>query len=122
LSAFIKQIVFEFNKREFCLSHAPVYISLYVSFSGWHEEQSPDCKTPTHRRLTLSMRRELVKFIRTPALLAMFSQDSSTISNIQSCLKSMSIMEPDLILMPVLARAFPALEAVVEVSYAMIPR
>jgi proteasome activator subunit 4 len=60
------------------------------------------------------MRRELVKLLRTPALLAMFSQDSSTVSNIQSCLKSMSVMEPDLILYPILARAFPALEALVE--------
>jgi proteasome activator subunit 4 len=83
---------------------------------GWHEEQLPDCPTPRHRRLTTDMRRELVKFLRTPALLAMFSQDSSTVANIQSCLKSMSVMEPDLILYPILERAFPALEAVVEVK------
>ena len=69
-----------------------------------------------HRRLTREIRRELVKSLRTVALLAMFSQDSSTVSNIQSCLKSMSIMEPDLILHPILERAEPALEALVEVS------
>jgi proteasome activator subunit 4 len=45
----------------------------------------------------------------------MFSQDSTTISNIQSCLKSMSTMEPDLILHPILERAVPSLEALVEV-------
>lgn len=56
-----------------------------------------------------------MKSLRTVALLAMFSQDSVTVSNIQSCMKSMSIMEPDLILTPVLERAFPALEALVEV-------
>ncbi|KAI0724287.1 hypothetical protein C8T65DRAFT_714470 [Cerioporus squamosus] len=95
LSAFIKYIVYDFNKR-------------------WYEEQQPDCKTPTHRRLTREIRRELVKSLRTVALLAMFSQDSSTVSNIQSCLKSMSIMEPDLILHPILERAVPALEALVE--------
>ncbi len=67
-----------------------------------------------HRRLTREIRRELVKSLRTVALLAMFSQDSSTVSNIQSCLKSMSIMEPDLILHPILERAVPALEALVE--------
>lgn len=61
------------------------------------------------------MKRELVKSLRTVSLLAMFSQDSSTVSNIQSCLKSMSIMEPDLILHPILERAVPALEALVEV-------
>ncbi|EIN13624.1 hypothetical protein PUNSTDRAFT_94808 [Punctularia strigosozonata HHB-11173 SS5] len=95
LSAFIKYIVYDFNKR-------------------WHEEQQPDCRTPKHRRLTRDMKRELVKSLRTVALLAMFSQDSTTVSNIQSCLKSMSVMEPDLILYPVLERAFPALEALVE--------
>lgn len=69
-----------------------------------------------HRRLTREMRRELVKSLRTVALLAMFSQDSTTVSNIQSCMKSMSVMEPDLILHPVLERAVPSLEALVEVS------
>ncbi|KAM5538277.1 hypothetical protein V8D89_008164 [Ganoderma adspersum] len=95
LSAFIKYIVYDFNKR-------------------WYEEQQPDCKTPLHRRLTKEIRRELVKSLRTVTLLAMFSQDSTTVSNIQSCMKSMSVMEPDLILHPILERAEPALEALVE--------
>ncbi|KAI0076264.1 hypothetical protein K474DRAFT_1757648 [Panus rudis PR-1116 ss-1] len=95
LSAFIKYILYDFNKR-------------------WHEEQQPDCKTPTHRRLTREMKRELVKSLRTVTLLAMFSPDNQTVSNIQSCLKSMSVMEPDLILHPILERAVPALEALVE--------
>ncbi|KAI0932581.1 hypothetical protein AcV5_004237 [Taiwanofungus camphoratus] len=95
LTAFIKYIVYEFNKR-------------------WYEERESGCKTPMHRRLTKEMRRELVKSLRTVAFLAMFSPDSATVSNIQSCLKSMSIMEPDLILHPVLERAVPALEALVE--------
>ncbi|KAI0651592.1 hypothetical protein C8Q79DRAFT_934115 [Trametes meyenii] len=95
LSAFIKYIVYDFNKR-------------------WYEEQQPDCKTPTHRRLTREIKRELVKCLRTVTLLAMFSQDSNTVANIQSCMKSMSIMEPDLILHPILERAVPALEALVE--------
>ncbi|KAI9066676.1 hypothetical protein FKP32DRAFT_1589371 [Trametes sanguinea] len=95
LSAFIKYIVYDFNKR-------------------WYEEQQPDCKTPSHRRLTREIRRELVKCLRTVTLLAMFSQDNSTVANIQSCMKSMSIMEPDLILHPILERAVPALEALVE--------
>ncbi|KAL4243081.1 BLM10 family protein [Abortiporus biennis] len=95
LSAFVKCIVYEFNKR-------------------WHEEQKNDCKTPTHRRLTRDMKRELVKTLRTVTLLAMFSQDGTTVSYIQSSLKCMSVMEPDLILHPILERAVPALEALVE--------
>ncbi|KAG6902315.1 hypothetical protein C0995_001694 [Termitomyces sp. Mi166 len=95
LTAFIKYIVYDFNKR-------------------WHEEQQPDCKTPMHRRLTKTMKRELVKSLRTVTLLAMFSQDSTTVGNIQSCLKSMSVMEPDLVLHPILERAVPSLEALVE--------
>ncbi|KAL4069445.1 hypothetical protein J3A83DRAFT_4095440 [Scleroderma citrinum] len=96
LSAFLKFIVYEFNKRR------------------WHEEQKEDCKTPHNRRLTSEMRRELVKSIRTVVLLAMFSQDSSTVANVQSCLKSMSTMEPGLIVESVLERAIPSLEALVE--------
>ncbi|KAG1716353.1 hypothetical protein ID866_837 [Astraeus odoratus] len=95
LTAFLKYIVYEFNKR-------------------WHEEQREDCKTPQNRRLTYDMRRELVKSIRTVVLLAMFSQDSATVSNVQSCLKSMSTMEPGLIIEPILERAIPSLEALVE--------
>lgn len=45
----------------------------------------------------------------------MFSQDANTVANIQGCLKSMSLMEPDLILQPILERAVPSLEALVEV-------
>ena len=71
-----------------------------------------------HRRLTRDMKRELVKCLRTVALLAMFSQDSTTVTNIQSCLKSMSVMEPDLILHSILERAVPSLETLVEVCAA----
>ncbi|KZW02065.1 hypothetical protein EXIGLDRAFT_736784 [Exidia glandulosa HHB12029] len=95
LTAFIKYVTYEFNKR-------------------WHQEQRPDCKTPKHRRLTVEMRSELVKCLRTVALLAMFSRDSSTVVNVQSALKSMVVMEPDLILPPILERAIPSLEALTE--------
>lgn len=74
-----------------------------------------DTESSQNRRLTKLMRRELVKCLRTVALLAIFSQDSTTVGNIQSCLKSMSVMEPDLILHPILERAVPSLEALVEV-------
>jgi proteasome activator subunit 4 len=65
------------------------------------------------------MRRELIKSLRTVALLAMFSQDQVTVSNIQSCMKSMCLMEPDLILHPILERAIPSLEALVETQRTM---
>ncbi|KAJ7783436.1 hypothetical protein DFH07DRAFT_995453, partial [Mycena maculata] len=95
LAAFIKYIAYDFNRR-------------------WLEEQQPECKTPMNRRLTKQMKRELVKTLRTVAFLAMFCEDSTTVSNIQSCLKSMSVMEPDLILHPILERAVPALETLIE--------
>jgi len=69
-----------------------------------------------NRRLTKQIKRELVKSMRTVALLAMFSQDSAVVNNIQGCLKSMCVMEPDLILNPILERAVPSLEALTEVS------
>lgn len=60
------------------------------------------------------MRRELVRCLRTVALLSMFSTDSTTTGNIQSALKSMVTMEPDLILTSILERAVPALETLTE--------
>jgi len=62
-----------------------------------------------------------VKSIRTVILLAMFSQDSTTVTNVQSCLKSMSTMEPGLVVEPVLERAIPSLEALVEVCELLEP-
>ncbi|KAJ7130046.1 hypothetical protein C8R43DRAFT_1025561 [Mycena crocata] len=95
LAAFIKYIAYDFNRR-------------------WLEEEQPECKTPRNRRLTREMKRELVKTLRTVAFLAIFCDDSTTVSNIQSCLKSMSVMEPDLIVHPILERAVPALETLIE--------
>ncbi len=66
------------------------------------------------KRLTPLMRRELVRCLRTVALLAIFSTDDTTVSNIQSALKSMVVMEPDLILPSILERAVPSLEALTE--------
>ena len=62
------------------------------------------------------MKRELVNSLRTVCFLAMFSQDSTTVTNIQSALKSMCVLEPDLVLPSILERAGPALESLVEVS------
>jgi proteasome activator subunit 4 len=66
------------------------------------------------RRLTPSMRRELVRCLRTVCLLSIFSSDNTTTSNVQSALKSMISMEPDLILPSILERAVPALETLTE--------
>ncbi|CCA68831.1 hypothetical protein PIIN_02692 [Serendipita indica DSM 11827] len=95
LTAFVKYIVYEFNKR-------------------WHEEMQPDCKVPKSRRLTAAMRRELVRCLRTVCLLSIFSSDSTSTGNVQSALKSMISMEPDLILPSILDRAVTALETLTE--------
>jgi proteasome activator subunit 4 len=83
------------------------------AFSSFYHDSATE--KLQHRRLTKQMKRELVKCLRTVVLLAMFSEDSTTVTNIQGSLKSMSIMEPDLILHPILERAIPSLEALVEV-------
>ncbi|CAG8533082.1 15387_t:CDS:10, partial [Acaulospora colombiana] len=84
LTALIKYVVFEFNKR-------------------WHEELKPDCKVP-----------KLVRCLRTVCLLSIFSSDTTTTSNVQSAFKSMISMEPDLILPSILERAVSALETLTE--------
>ncbi|KAF7339921.1 Membrane protein [Mycena venus] len=99
LAAFIKYIAYDFNRR-------------------WLEEQQPDCKTPQNRRLTKQMRRELVKTLRTVAFLAMFSEDSNTGESNELAddwsTNTTHVMEPDLILHPILERAVPALETLIE--------
>ncbi|KAG6837040.1 hypothetical protein H0H93_015903 [Arthromyces matolae] len=87
---------------------------LIASVESFFHPSNSGAWTNDHCRLTKTMKRELVKSLRTVTLLAMFSQDSTTVANIQSCLKSMSVMEPDLILHPILERAVPSLEALVE--------
>ncbi|KAG6832246.1 hypothetical protein H0H92_004211 [Tricholoma furcatifolium] len=87
---------------------------LIASTESFFHPSNSGAWTNDHRRLTKAMKRELVKSLRTVTLLAMFSQDSTTVANIQSCIKSMCVMEPDLMLDPILERAVPSLEALVE--------
>ena len=47
-------------------------------------------------------------------MLGLFSTDVQTVSNILSCLKSLVIMGPDLIIPSILERAAPSLEALTE--------
>ncbi|GAA5895195.1 proteasome activator BLM10 [Sporobolomyces salmoneus] len=95
LGRFLQSVTWEFLKR-------------------WKEEERAECKTPHEWRLTLKIRREFVKTMRTVALLSMFSRDPITIANAQSALKTMAQLEPDLIFPPLLERAYPALETLTE--------
>lgn len=60
------------------------------------------------------MRRELVKCLRTVSLLGVFSTDGSVVSDILSCMKSMTFMEPGLLLPSIIERAVPSLEGLTE--------
>ncbi|GAA5959559.1 hypothetical protein JCM21900_003196 [Sporobolomyces salmonicolor] len=95
LGRFLQNVTWEFLKR-------------------WKEEERADCRTPVGWRLTLDIRCEFVKTMRTVALLSMFSRDAITIANAQSALKTMGQLEPDLIFPPLLERAYPALETLTE--------
>lgn len=95
LGRFLQNVTWEFLKR-------------------WREEERKECKTPTEWRLTPTIKREFVLTMRTVALLSMFSRDPITIANAQSALKTMALLEPDLIIPPVLERAYPALETLTE--------
>lgn len=88
---------------------------LTVEFADrWLEEQQPSCKTPVAHRLTPSLRRAFVNVLRTPALLAMFSKDSFSISMAQGALRTMALLEPTLIMPELLERAYGGLEVVNE--------
>lgn len=95
LGRFLQNLTWEFYKRH-------------------TEEQRDDCRTPLEWRLTPDIRREFVKTMRTVALLSMFSRDPITIANAQAALKTMALLEPDLVLPALLERAYPALETLTE--------
>ncbi|KAK4048054.1 Proteasome activator BLM10 [Microbotryomycetes sp. JL221] len=95
LGRFLQNVTWEFHRR-------------------WMEEQKSDCKTPKAWRLTPNIRLEVVKTMRTVALLSMFSRDPITIACSQQALKIMSLLEPELVFPAILERAFPALEGLLE--------
>lgn len=81
----------------------------------WREEEKHDCPTPAEWRLTPQIKREFVLVVRPVALLAMFVRDPMSMSSAQQAIKSMAYLEPGLIMPPVLERALPALEGLLEV-------
>ncbi|KAG9123719.1 hypothetical protein FRC07_014176 [Ceratobasidium sp. 392] len=95
LVSFLQRITYEFNRR-------------------WHEETKPDCKTLKEWRLTPAIRHAFVNVLKTPALLAIFSKDQVASSFAQGSLKSMVMLEPQLIIPEILERAYSGLEAVNE--------
>lgn len=95
LTAFIQDLCYEFLRR-------------------WKDEERPACKTPEAWRLTPRIKREFVLTIRTVALLSMFSKDFTATGATRSALRSMSILEPELIIPPIIERAVPSLQGLEE--------
>lgn len=65
-------------------------------------------------RLTPAIRRGFVSILRTPALVAMFSKDSTCMSYAQGALKCLALLEPAMIMPELLERAYGGLEIVNE--------
>ncbi|KAF8758973.1 hypothetical protein RHS01_02837 [Rhizoctonia solani] len=65
-------------------------------------------------RLNLQIRRAFVSILKTPALLAIFSKDQIASSFAQGSLKSMIMLEPQLLMPDILERAYSGLESVNE--------
>ncbi|KAF9056661.1 hypothetical protein BJ165DRAFT_1362353 [Panaeolus papilionaceus] len=95
LTTFIQRLAVEFVKR-------------------WKDEEKPTCKTPVTNRLTVAIRRAVVKILRTPAFLAMFAKDPISMSYAQGALRCMAVVEPELVLPELLERAYGGLEVVNE--------
>ncbi|KAF8682453.1 hypothetical protein RHS04_02581 [Rhizoctonia solani] len=95
LVSFLQRITYEFNRR-------------------WYEETSSKCKIPEKWRLNLQIRRAFVSILKTPALLAIFSKDQIASSFAQGSLKSMIMLEPQLLMPDILERAYSGLESVNE--------
>jgi proteasome activator subunit 4 len=65
-------------------------------------------------RLTPAIQRAFVHILKTPALLAMFSKDSVSMSYAQGTLRSLAMLEPQAIMPELLERAYNGLEIVNE--------
>ncbi|KDQ20580.1 hypothetical protein BOTBODRAFT_169318 [Botryobasidium botryosum FD-172 SS1] len=87
---------------------------LYEFVHRWREEEKPECATPRERRLTPAIRSAFVQTLKTPALLAMFSKDPMATALAQGALKSMSLLEPDLVMPDILERTYSGLETINE--------
>lgn len=61
------------------------------------------------------MKRAFVDTLKTPALLAIFSKDPMSAALAQGAIKSMSILEPSIIMPAILERAYSGLESINEV-------
>ncbi|KAJ2928817.1 hypothetical protein H1R20_g8194, partial [Candolleomyces eurysporus] len=78
------------------------------------EQEQPTSLVPESHRLTPQIRRQFVKILRTPVLLAMFSKDANSAAYAASTLRSLAFLEPDLIMPELLERAYGGLEVVNE--------
>lgn len=90
LATFVKDLAWQFLKR-------------------WKEEENPKCKTPMEWRLTAAIRREFVLTLRTVALMSIFAKDQTSLNASRECLKSLVVLEPELIIPSVIERAIPSL-------------
>lgn len=61
------------------------------------------------------MKYELVKCLQPLSMLAIYSSEDESVEHAQSCLRSMAIMEPKLVLHPVIDQAKESLRSLVEV-------
>ncbi|KAF8328806.1 uncharacterized protein EI90DRAFT_3063646 [Cantharellus anzutake] len=95
LTTFLQRLTYAFSKR-------------------WTEEHFPDCKTPPHHRLTDHVKRKFVELLQTPALLSMFAKDPVSIALSHASLKTLAVLEPDIILPSIIERAYSGLESVNE--------
>lgn len=93
----------------------------------WVAEEEPTCKTPAAWRLTPEIRREFVLCLRPLALTAIFNkvgatptdanvQDMDSVTPAVSTLKKLSLLEPDLIMPPMMERIVPSLQGLEETN------
>ncbi|KAF9648519.1 ARM repeat-containing protein [Thelephora ganbajun] len=95
LTTFLQAVASEFCKR-------------------WKDEELPGCETPPMYRLTPAIKRSFVISVRTPALLSMFSKDPISMAFAQGALKSIALLEPNLVMPDIIERAYSGLEVVNE--------
>ena len=100
--------------------HWSAFLTIFLSHLAanfverWKAEEDPFCKTPKAWRLTTEIKRQFVLCLRPLCLTSMFNKDMESVTPAVGAMKSLALLEPDLIMPMLMERATPSLQGLEE--------
>ncbi|ORX46182.1 hypothetical protein BCR36DRAFT_332117 [Piromyces finnis] len=77
-------------------------------------ENSDDCKTPKHLRISEEIKDEFVNILKPVVFLSVFGKENKSVVAAQNALRNLSYIRPDIIFKEALERFYPSLESLTE--------